>query len=214
MPGRRLGLLLAVLLTTPLMTAVPPAVAQTVEPAALDLAPLEPFVAAGEVLDLDARLSRADGSPLAGQAVELEARRAGSSAVSLGTVQTDADGRARFRDAPPASTTYVARRPASSAGGEVVSGPAAVDVVPVRRPHAPDVVVVDAGDGMLDVRWLPPASDGGAPVTSYTVSARSVYAHGRAPTTTRVSGDTRLARLTAPTAQPAPAATTRRRPPP
>ena len=42
---------------------------------------------------------------------------------------------------------------------------------PIAAPGAPTDVVATAGAGQANVRWTPPASDGGSPVTSYTVTA-------------------------------------------
>ena len=51
----------------------------------------------------------------------------------------------------------------SPAGGSASATPAAT-------PGAPTTVTVDRGDGRIDVTWQPPASDGGKPVLSYTVT--------------------------------------------
>ncbi|MCY4631709.1 MAG: fibronectin type III domain-containing protein [bacterium] len=46
----------------------------------------------------------------------------------------------------------------------------AASATPAATPGAPVAVTADRGDGRIDVTWQPPASDGGKPVLSYTVT--------------------------------------------
>ncbi len=58
----------------------------------------------------------------------------------------------------------------SAAGDSDPSAPSG-PVVPAAVPGPPRDVRTVAGDGRADVSWTPPADDGGAPVTGYTVTA-------------------------------------------
>ena len=61
---------------------------------------------------------------------------------------------------------------ATNEAGTSPAGPAA-SAAPAATPTAPRAVSVDRGDGRIDVTWQPPASDGGRPVLSYTLSWRT-----------------------------------------
>ena len=68
----------------------------------------------------------------------------------------------------------------SPAGGSASATPAAA-------PGAPDAVTVDRGDGRIDVSWQPPATDGGKPVLSYTVTWSAPDGSTRSVDTTATS---------------------------
>ena len=66
-------------------------------------------------------------------------------------------------------TTYTFRVAAMNALG---TGPQSADsnpVTPQTQPSAPNGVVAQALDGAALVFWTPPASDGGSPITGYTI---------------------------------------------
>jgi hypothetical protein len=63
------------------------------------------------------------------------------------------------------ATNTVGTGPASSPSGAVV---------PATRPGAPTAVTVTGGNALASVGFTPPASDGGSPVTSYTVTAKDL----------------------------------------
>ena len=70
-------------------------------------------------------------------------------------------------------TQYTLSVTASNGIGE---GPAstpvtATPVAPATVPGAPTIVSAVPGDGVVDVSWTAPASDGGDPISAYTVTA-------------------------------------------
>jgi putative nucleotidyltransferase with HDIG domain len=67
----------------------------------------------------------------------------------------------------------------NSAGDSLASTPSAA-VTPATVPTAPSAVTGTPGDGQVSLSWTAPTSDGGAPVTGYTVTA---FFNGVAQTT-------------------------------
>jgi hypothetical protein len=61
--------------------------------------------------------------------------------------------------------------PDRSITGYEVGGPAGVTLAPVTTPAAPTDVSASAGNASATVSFVAPSSNGGAPVTSYTVTA-------------------------------------------
>ncbi len=76
-----------------------------------------------------------------------------------------------------------------SATNEAGTSPAgeAVTATPAAAPAAPAQVTVDRGDRRVDITWQPPASDGGKPVQSYTVSWTAPDGTGDSAETTATS---------------------------
>jgi len=68
-------------------------------------------------------------------------------------------------------TAYTFTVSASNALGSGVASAPSNAVVPARPPGAPTNIVAVAGDAQATVSWSAPASDGGAPITSYTVTS-------------------------------------------
>jgi hypothetical protein len=122
------------------------------------------------------------GSPVTGYVITASpgGKRARTAAVTSFTVGGLTNGTAyRFT---VAAVTGAGTGPASHRS-------AAVTPRASRRPGAPRSVAASAGYRQATVTWRAPASDGGAPVTSYVIAARP------GPVTQRVAGDTRTATL-------------------
>jgi alpha-tubulin suppressor-like RCC1 family protein len=80
-------------------------------------------------------------------------------------------------------------------GNSAPSGP--TEITPTSIPGVPTAVAAVAGDASATVSWTPPASSGGSPVTSYTVSASDVTDPARGgQTTTGMSSPLTLSGLT------------------
>jgi hypothetical protein len=90
----------------------------------------------------------------------------GSATVSVaGTVTTAAvTGLAN-------GTSYTFTVTAATVGGAGPASAASSAVTPTTVPGAPTGVTATAGNGEATVTWTPPASNGGSPVTGYTVTA-------------------------------------------
>ena len=90
-----------------------------------------------------------------------------SSTGATGTIETG-DVRYTLQNLLNGATYTITVTATNDAGSSPASGPASA--TPAAAPGAPAAVTVDRGDGRLDVTWQPPASDGGRPVLSYTVT--------------------------------------------
>ncbi len=67
-------------------------------------------------------------------------------------------------------TAYTFRVSATNSLGSSAPSAASNSIVPSPLPSAPIAVTATAGDGSAVVSWTAPASDGGHPITSYTVT--------------------------------------------
>jgi LPXTG-motif cell wall-anchored protein len=68
-------------------------------------------------------------------------------------------------------TIYTFTVTANYPGPHTISTGASNSVTPIGAPSAPTAVVATAGNGQAGVSWTPPASNGAAAVTSYTVTS-------------------------------------------
>jgi hypothetical protein len=68
-------------------------------------------------------------------------------------------------------TAYTFTVTATNTAGTSPASAASAPVTPAAAPTAPTAVTATAGDGSVQVSWAAPASNGGAPITSYTVTA-------------------------------------------
>ncbi len=68
-------------------------------------------------------------------------------------------------------TAYTFTVTAATVGGAGPASAASAAVTPATAPGAPTGVTATAGKGQATVTWTPPASNGGSPVTGYTVTA-------------------------------------------
>src|SRR5207248_2778639 len=71
----------------------------------------------------------------------------------------------------PNGTAYTFIVTATNAGGAGAASAASAPVTPAAIPGAPTSVTAVAGDTTASVSFTAPASNGGAPITSYTVTA-------------------------------------------
>lgn len=100
------------------------------------------------------------GSPVTGYTIHWA-----SSTGASGTIPTTETSRT-LRNLSN-SATYTISVTANNAGG--ISPQITVTASPLGTPGAPTDVRLQRGDGLLEVTWSPPASDGGLGVESYTV---------------------------------------------
>lgn len=71
-------------------------------------------------------------------------------------------------------TSYIFRVRASNFNGAGLWSASSAPVVPRTVPGAPTITTVAAGNASAVVRWMAPASDGGAAVTGYRVAAHTL----------------------------------------
>jgi hypothetical protein len=68
-------------------------------------------------------------------------------------------------------TAYTLQVSASNANGAGVAGSGIAAVTPLGVPDAPGNVQVQVSGSQATISWVPPVFTGGAPITSYTVTA-------------------------------------------
>ena len=68
-------------------------------------------------------------------------------------------------------TAYTFTVHATNANGDSAESSASSPVTPAQHPDAPTGVAATGADGSASVSWTGPASDGGSPVTGYTVTS-------------------------------------------
>ena len=90
-----------------------------------------------------------------------------SSTGATGTIETS-ETRYTLQNLLNGATYSITVTARNEAGASSASAPASA--TPAGAPSAPGAVTVDRGDGRAGVTWQPPASDGGRPVVSYTVT--------------------------------------------
>src|SRR6185436_13134749 len=102
----------------------------------------------------------------------------GGSAITSYTVTSSPGGISVSGPASPLTvgglangTAYTFTVTATNAAG---TGPASAPsnaVIPATVPGAPTIGPASAGDGLAIIAFTPPASNGGSPITSYTVTS-------------------------------------------
>ncbi len=103
----------------------------------------------------------------------------GGSPITLYTVTSNPGGITATGTASPVivtgltlGTPYTFTVTATNANGiGPASSPSPVIVIPATVPGAPTIVSVTPGNGQATVDFLPPSSNGGSPITSYTVTS-------------------------------------------
>ncbi len=80
-------------------------------------------------------------------------------------------------------TTYTASVSATNSAGTGPSTPG-IQLAPATAPGRPTAVTATGANTRVDVTWQPPASDGGSPVRSYTVTATPDTGSGSSVSTT------------------------------
>ncbi len=147
-----------------------------------------PYPVQGDDLDLDVTLPDAapadivvlglDGQPVNGATMTYSAVTenvdlgAGllAQAIAADTVgPADADG--NFAPLMFGKSTLTFTLSDGSTGGPFTVDPGIPATLQLGRPSAPQNVTATAGDGKVKVTWEPPVSDGGSPITGYTVTA-------------------------------------------
>jgi hypothetical protein len=147
-----------------------------------------PYTVEGDDLDLDVTLPDAapadivvlglDGEPVSGQTMTYTAVNedvdlgAGlvARAVAAGAV-TDAFADGNFAPLVFGKSTLTFTLSDGSTGGPFTVNPDTPATLRLGRPSPPQNVTATAGDGKVKVTWEPPVSDGGSPITGYTVTA-------------------------------------------
>ncbi|MFS3130405.1 fibronectin type III domain-containing protein, partial [Nocardioides sp. Bht2] len=103
----------------------------------------------------------------------------GGSAITSYTVAADPGTATKTCDASPCTVTglsngtaYTFTVVATNAEGDSDPSARSASVTPARVPDAPSAVVAVAGDRRATVSFVPPLDNGGAPITSFTVTTR------------------------------------------
>ena len=123
------------------------------------------------------------GSAVTGYSVQLVN---GSTGATIGAPRTAAAGATSLLWTGLLNgSSYFWTVAAYNAVGTGGSSAPSATVVPAGLPGAPTGVTAMRGDGSVDVRWTAPASDGGSPITGYTITA---FAGSTAGPTANVTG--------------------------
>ena len=146
-----------------------------------------PYLVQGDDTDIDMTLPTAapadvvvlglDGQPVGGATMHYSAVTddpidlgAGISAqATAADTVADTDGHFAPLLFGPSSFTFTLAD--GSTGGPVAVRPGDQVTVRLGTPTAPQNVTANAGDGKVKVTWDPPVSDGGSPITGYTITA-------------------------------------------
>lgn len=181
---RRAGALIAVVAGA--LVGLPLSAAATGVPAVVPSAPSKPFGVAGTHQIAFEWVAPAVGgtSPINDYIVQ--------TSTNGGAWATRADGvrtatTVTIAALAPSSTVRL-RVAAKSAAGQGAWSPSSDATRPLTVPGAPTAVTASPLDAALSVSWLPPASDGGSAVTSYTVRYRSTATKAHSITPRIVGG--------------------------
>ena len=125
-------------------------------------------------------MTQAAREPVAGEEIDLYERQAGSSDwTKTGQATTDAAGAVVFGVSRNVAARYTLRHPGSAAAAPaaspdlVISAPASTTPT---RPAPPVSIATVPSDTSIDVYWVSPDDDGGAPITGYVISVNGAQA--------------------------------------